>query len=72
LIGFSHIKKVSGFNSYAKMLWLKPDKYRTCFFSCLKATGIDEKKSIAVHFSELTKENKNLIGFSHIKRICFQ
>jgi hypothetical protein len=22
-------------------MWLKPDRYRTCFVSCLKATGID-------------------------------
>jgi hypothetical protein len=33
---------------------------KTFFISCLKATGIDEiKKSIAVYFSELIKENVN-------------
>jgi hypothetical protein len=36
---------------------LKPEEYQNYLASCLKATGIYErKKSIAVHFSELIKE----------------
>jgi hypothetical protein len=48
---------------------LKPDEYKNNLVSCLKATGIDKikanclkatvkdksRKSLAVHFSELTK-----------------
>jgi hypothetical protein len=42
--------------------------YKLGLVSCLKATGMDEiRKSLAVHFSELTKENRKLIGFSHIR-----